>query len=351
MHAPSSHLRVEDLIVALRDFGRYLLSRYKLFLAVILITSMLGLGWSLLQAPRYAGVTTFILEEKGSGGGLEGLASQFGFDIGSIFGGGSGILSGDNILDIMRSKQIVYNVLQTKVDFANGKDTITLADHYLDIMDWRSKYPSMRNLYFYQNSANVNPLRDSVLQLMHEKLIDKQLSVTRLNKKGSIIQVQMLSPSQHFSKLFTERLYHETFRFYIGVKTGTSKSNIERLEQRADSLSRILNQRSYQAAGMQILDANAAYRSSTVPVELTNREKVLVFELYAEVIKNLEIARIMLVNQTPVLQVLDRPAYPLKQDNWPWWKWILAGGTLGFILVFALLFYTYPGTNRPDTAN
>lgn len=349
MQNPSSYLRVEDLLAALRDFGRYLAARYRLFLLMVFVMALLGTTWGLLQQPRYAGVTTFILEEKGTGGSLAGLASQFGFDVGSIFGGGAGIFSGDNILDIMRSQHIVRNVLLTRLDYANGKDTITLADHYLDIMGWRSKYPAMRSLYFYQNSAKSNPLGDSVLQLIHEKLIEKQLSVTRLNKKGSIIQVETVSPSQRFSKLFTERLYHETVRFYIGVKTGTAQSNVERLQQRADSLSAILNQKAYQAAGMQILDANMAFRSYSVPVELTNREKTLVYGLYAEVIKNLEMARMTLVNQTPVLQVLDRPAYPLKKDNWPWWKWMLAGGALGFALVFFLLFYAYPG--KPQSSS
>ncbi|MFZ9718851.1 MAG: hypothetical protein ACO3BD_05800, partial [Chitinophagaceae bacterium] len=271
----SNHLQVEDLLAGLRDFGRYLLSRYRLFLVAILTASLIGLGWGVLQPARYAGVTTFILEEKGSGGGLEGLASQFGLDIGNIFGGGSGILSGDNILDIMRSKQIVYSVLLTKVDFAKGKDTITLADHYLDVMGWRKKYPELQDLYFYKSASQPTSLR-----------------------------------------------------FYINVKTGTSQANVSRLQARADSLSRILNQRTYQAAGMQILDANAAFRSYSVPAELSGREKMLVFELYAEVIKNLEMARIVLLNQTPVLQVLDRPAYPLKKDNWAWWKWMLAGAGL-----------------------
>lgn len=346
----SNHLQVEDLLAGLRDFGRYLLSRYRLFLVAILTASLIGLGWGVLQPARYAGVTTFILEEKGSGGGLEGLASQFGLDIGNIFGGGSGILSGDNILDIMRSKQIVYSVLLTKVDFASGKDTITLADHYLDVMGWRKKYPELRDVYFYKSASQSRSLRDSVLQLIHEKLVEKQLSVTRLNKKGSIIEVKMVTPSQPLSKLFTECLYQETFRFYINVKTGTSQANVSRLQARADSLSRILNQRTYQAAGMQILDANAAFRSNSVPAELSGREKMLVFELYAEVIKNLEMARIVLLNQTPVLQVLDRPAYPLKKDNWAWWKWMLAGAGIGVGLVLVLLFYTYPGRPQEQAA-
>ena len=70
---------------------------------------------------------------------------------------------------------------------------------------------------------------------------------------------------------------------------------------------------------------------------------MVVFGLYSEVIKNLELARMSLVNQTPIIQKLDMPRLPLKDTNKKWWIWALIGGGIGFGISFFLLFYNYPG--------
>jgi hypothetical protein len=53
---------------------------------------------------------TFALEEGESGGGsLSGLASQFGYNI----GGGGGAFTGDNLLELMKSRRLIQDVLLT----------------------------------------------------------------------------------------------------------------------------------------------------------------------------------------------------------------------------------------------
>ena len=76
----------------------------------ILVGFALGTVFYYRQKPKYRAVCTFILEEKSSGGGgLSGLASQFGLNIGSLSGGS--IFSGDNIINILKSKKVVEQVL------------------------------------------------------------------------------------------------------------------------------------------------------------------------------------------------------------------------------------------------
>lgn len=56
---------------------------------------------------------------------------------------------------------------------------------------------------------------------------------------------------------------------------------------------------------LQILDANTAFRSTAVPVELSQREKSISFALFSEVVKNLEASRMSLASQTPIINILD----------------------------------------------
>src|SRR6478735_3901106 len=87
---------VGDVLKKISSFISYLRRKWWLLILSALLGAALGVGWFLLQKPKYEAVTTFILEEKSPGGGsLAGLASQFGFDVGAVTGGG-GIFAGDN---------------------------------------------------------------------------------------------------------------------------------------------------------------------------------------------------------------------------------------------------------------
>lgn len=334
----NSYLKIEDVLTAIKDFVSYLVKNQKWLWAASILLGLLGGVYGLLKKPSYLGKGSFILEEKTMGGGLSGLASQFGLDLGSVIGGNTNIFTGDNVIDILKSEKVISEVLKTPLDSTSG--SVTLADHYLDFMKWRNKFPEMSVLQF--NKSGNERLKDSVLQLMHEYIVEKQLTVDRINKKGSIIEIQTISNSQIFSKVFTERLLHATLKMYMDIKTGAARENVERLQKRADSLSRSMSSKTYQAAAAQVLDANIAFKTTAVPTEISGREKMLVFTLYTEVIKNLELAKMALSNQTPIMQKLDTPKYPLKNLNKEWWKSMIIGFGVGLGVAFFLLFYAYP---------
>jgi uncharacterized protein involved in exopolysaccharide biosynthesis len=77
----------------------------------------------------------------------------------------------------------------------------------------------------------------------------------------------------------------------------------------------LLNNKSYAAAASQLLDVNPGIRTAIVPVEIASRDKAVVSTLYTEVTKNLEASKMMLSQQTPVVQVLDRPSLPLVDNR------------------------------------
>jgi hypothetical protein len=137
-------------------------------------------------------------------------------------------------------------------------------------------------------------------------------------------------------------------RMYVDLKTSVAAKNIRRMEQRSDSLMQLLNTKSYKSANLQVLDANIAFKSSAVPVELSQRDKSVTYALYTEVMKNLEASRMALAGQTPVINLLDNAKYPLEDQQIPLLKLIFIGvfGGLGLMLVLA--FITYAPSPSPD---
>jgi hypothetical protein len=319
-----------DVIESIKRFFSYLRSQSKLIALCGLVGLVLPLIYRALQKPAYAASTTFILEEKSAtGGGLAGIASQVGLDLGSL-GSGSSLFTGDNILDIIKSRVIIEKVLLTPISGNSGK---TLADLYLEFSGMGADLPAP--VSFAIPSVAHTVYQDSVLYVMYEQIAKKNVSVDRLNKKGSIFKIVTVSQNQVFSKNFAERLLKETTTYYVNVKTSTAAANVKRLQARGDSLLRVLNAKSYNAASFQILDPNVAFKSMSVPAEVSSRDKSIVFSIYAEVTKNLEMSRIALVSQTPVIQLLDVPKYPLMDDR----KSYLFLGLVGFIAgIFAAIF-------------
>ncbi len=340
-------LKVNDVMDELQAFLVYLLSKAKLFLGLMALGLLLAFVYSLIQQPKFEAKASFILEEKsgGMGGGLSGLASQFGFDVGSLTGS-AGLFAGDNILDIIKSRTIIEKVLLTKLDSSKTPNGETLADLFLQWSKLKDKWANKQGLNSVSFGSTINGkpnsrLQDSVLLVIYQKIIKKNLAVERLNKKGSIIEVTTTTPNEVFSKLFTERLVLETIRMYVDLKTSVASRNISRLEKRSDSLMELLNSKSYKSASLQVLDANAAYKTTAVPVEVSQRDKSVTYALYSEVVKNLEASRMGLAGQTPVINMLDQARYPLEDQQRALWLLLLFGAGAGFGIAFLIAFYTY----------
>jgi hypothetical protein len=331
-----------DVIESIKRFFSYLRSQVLMIALCAVIGLVLPLVYRAMQKPAYAASTTFILEEKSAGGGgLAGIASQVGLDLGSL-GSGSSLFTGDNILDIIKSRVIIEKVLLTPISGSAGK---TLADLYLDFTGLGERLPAPVSFAIPAAARAEAPAhsvyQDSVLYVMYEQIAKKNVSVDRLNKKGSIFKIVTVSQNQVFSKNFAERLLKETTTYYVNVKTSTAAANVKRLQARGDSLLRVLNAKSYNAASFQILDPNVAYKSMSVPAEVSSRDKSIVFSIYAEVTKNLEMSRIALVSQTPVIQLLDVPKYPLMDDRKSYLFLGFAGLFAGLLVGFFLCLYLY----------
>lgn len=274
-------------------------------------------------------------------GGLGSIASQFGIDVGGM--GGGGIFSGDNILDILKSRKIVQQVLLTQVD-STVKQSPTLADLYLDFSNLKTKWkkrPDLTALNFRDLKPALNQTSDSVLNIIYKQILKKNLFAERVSKKGTIIEVKMISQNDIFSKLMTERLVQEAGKMYLLIKVGTAQQNINRMQRRSDSLLSLLNNKSYTAAASQLLDVNPGLRTAIVPVEIATRDKTVIATLYTEVTKNLELSKLMLSQQTPVIQLLDRPGLSLFDNKRTLSFLVIAGSFIALSICFALLSMVY----------
>ena len=349
-HTDSDEISLKELLQKFKAFRQYLKTKWIALVLAGILGGALGIGYYFIQSPKYMAECTFVLDEKSGGsGGLASLASSFGVDVGGM-GGGSSLFAYDNILDILQSRRIVETVLLTEVDTAKITHQ-TLADLYLDFTKLKGAYdkkPKTAGIHFngYSSRDQFSPMQDSILFMIYKGFIKNSLIIDRTNKKTQIFKVDVTSINDRFSKLMSERMIEETKNLYIDIKTGTTQKNINRLQQKADSLLFLLNGKSYESAETQVLNANPAVKTVGVALKLANRNELLIGNLYTEVVKNLESAKTMLMLQTPVIQLLDRPRMPLEDNKKGKKNCFLIGVILSTIFLIVLLLFRYLKRNN-----
>jgi uncharacterized protein involved in exopolysaccharide biosynthesis len=330
-------IKYSELKAVVQRFTKYFISQYKIIFLVTIITSALGLLYGKMQPSTYKATSTFIVEDKSGkgGGGLSGLASQFGIDVGGLTGGGAGLFDGDNILEIIKSRAIIEKVLLTKMEEPTSSKGQTIADYYIQIENlapaFESKKINVKSLNFASltEGAKHTVQQDSILYILYSR-INKNLNVEKKNKKSTIITLEVVSGDQVFSKVFAEQVLKQTSDLYVDIKTGNLSRSIEKIQQKADSLQRSLSN-IYQNS----------FQINSSRTELSNRDKTFSSTLYAEVVKNLETLKLSLINQTPVIQILDTPKFPLFDQRTPARYSLLIGFAIGFVLSFFYALYKY----------
>jgi hypothetical protein len=221
-----------------------------------------------------------------------------------------------------------------------------LIDVYLDFLYKRRflKFIQSKPIANYENysfDSSPDRLKDSVINVVFGQIINSNIKIDKLNKKGSIIKLTVVSRDEQFSKIFTERLLEEVKKLYFKIKTSNTQENINKLQYKADSLELILSEKSIQTANSQIINVNPALRKGAVPGELNQKNLTIAMTIYGEVIKNLELSKMTQAQQTPIFQILDMPKYPLLNGKTRFKNIFLAGLALGFLLSLVVTFIKF----------
>jgi hypothetical protein len=301
------------IIGNIRKFKIFILKRIWAFIIVGLIAAIGGVVYATFQKPLYQSNLTFALDDGGSESGFSGalgIAAQFGLSLGN---GSNNVFVGDNILEIMKSRRIVENVFLS-VDTFNNKP-YTMIGYYLLLTNFKKEAKG--------NSVNINYLpgikkedlsylQDSVLLNFYNLFIQKNIIADRPDRKLNIYSVQISSPDEKFTKDFTDRLVKETNDFYVEISSKKSRETLEILENRVESMKGNLSASIGDKAAIQDANINPAFAAGQVPILKQQLNTQTYSGAYAEMFKNLELARFQYLKQLPLMQIIDGADYPMK---------------------------------------
>lgn len=336
----NAEISLRELLIKFGEWWRFLLGKWLIICICGIVGAGLGLTLALIKKKSYVGELTFVMEDSKSSslGAYAGIASQFGIDLGGS-SGEIGVFSGENMQGFLKTRLMVEKTLLSPV-IVDGKK-ISLADLYIDFNNLQSRWVDkpIAGLHFPygQDRKTFTLQQDSVLNTIQEGIVKNNLDVTKPDKSLSFVSVKLTSANELFSKYFTETLVKEAIDFYVETKTKRSKANVDKLQATADSLEVLLNNKSYALAVTQDMNINPVRQVSGVSTQKHAREKLMLETMYTEVVKNLELSKLSMAQETPLIQVVDTPILPLKIEKLGKLKALLVGGILAGCLCLVVL--------------
>ena len=293
-------------------FIRNIFKKWWLFLLFGIAGGVTGIFYAGKQKPVYQSHLTFALDEGGSEGdmsGAMGLAAQFGISI----GGAKDVFTGENILEIMKSRRIIEMILLSTDTFENKP--YTFIEYYIEkiVIPSGTKVPSGIHYLPGEDKKLFSYAKDSLLYNIYLEFSLQNIAATRPNRKLNIFEVSVVSGDEKFTKKFTDKLIEATNNFYTQISSKKSRETLSILEKRTPEMKNNLNSSIVNKALAEDANLNPVFAEAQVPVLREQANAQVYASAYAEMYKNLEMARFQYLKSIPLMQVIDSADYPMKK--------------------------------------
>ncbi len=318
----------------------YLLFYRKKFLVLLfcLIGAAAGLTYALLHKSRYKAEVKFTSTiDNDNASGYLGLAQQFGL----ISGGSSPntVFSGNNLMELMKTPSLIDKTLFSTVLI--DQNPVLFFDYYLQSKQlreqWKKSNPMLAAASFNPDLSQPDYLRDSILKELH-KDISEEISIDKNNKDLDFISVMMTDEDSVISKVFVETLVKTVTDYYVTITTAKNQDNVNILQAKADSLSNNFGRRLSNIASAEDINVNPSRRIASVGIQKQQMNVAVDNAVYGEIIKNLELAKIQLQKETPFIQIIEKPRFPLEEEHVSKSISIVVGFILGGMFIIMFLF-------------
>ncbi|APU95262.1 hypothetical protein BV902_02060 [Sphingobacterium sp. B29] len=329
-----------DLLLGFKGWMRYILSKWYFFIIAVLIGGSIGYFYAKSQKPTYTASTTFVLEsgEGGgnSGGQIAGLAALAGVNLGSS---GGDIFQGDNLFELYKSRKMIEATLLLP---SPSDSSMLIWDRYLTMIDarkrWKAQQPALLELDLKKTvPAQLIRSRDSLLQKAVLDINKDYLAVGKLDKKSSLIKVDVNSTDEIFSKEFNEALVAQVNDFYVKTKTKKSLDNIAILQQKTDSVRSVMNGNIATSAVTIDVTPNlnpTRQAQRLIPTQRSQFSAETNKVILGQMVQNLELSKMALMKESPLIQKVDEPIFPLLVER-------PSGLKTAIIFAFAAAFLTF----------
>ncbi len=345
-YVEDDEMSLKNLILKFKEFWRELW-RYWWIILLFVIPIALLMVYKTLTTPRtYPANLTFMVNEEEGAGGLGAAASVLG-SIG-LGGVGGGEYNLEKMLELVRSRKLMQTILLKKQKI-DGKEDF-YANHLINLYDyheeWLEDTTGLRDFTFMHDSiAGFVRVENNALKQLHGRMIGdadtgiKALLNSSISENTSIMTLSLKTENETLSIKMLEDIFEELSDYYVEKSIEKQKYTYDAMKFKTDSIYKELRSAEYDLANYK--DTNRGLYTAKKQLksgQLMAKIEIL-YKMYGEAVKNLEMAEFGLRDKTPVVQVIDYPIPPIKPEESSLIKNIiiacLLGGFLGagFIVI------------------
>jgi hypothetical protein len=225
-------------------------------------------------------------------------------------GDGGGMFTGENLLTLMKSRRMVQDVLLSPVEIDGG--SVLLVNRFIQTLPELKESWDSLGLYPVQASKPFNRTQDSAIGVIYAMVSDKALAVTKQDEALSFVTLSYSGHDEAFAGAFVEELTARATDFYVESKMANMRGNMQKLQNRVDSVSAELQIAMVGYASAQDQNSFTVQSTAKVPSVQKQMRVTMLTTLYGELVKNLELSKTMAAREEPLITIIDRPHYPLR---------------------------------------
>lgn len=262
-----------------------LVRRRWLVLGLPFITAVLTAVAVLLMRPTYAATASFVAENSVQSrlpAGLAGLASQLGVSLGAEASRSPAFYA-----DLLRSREVLGEVLPAKIGGPGPSDSVTVYD-----------------LYRVSGSTPERRL-DEGIQALRARI------TLAVDQRTDVVRVTVEAPSPVAARDVLQLLLDRLADFNVHTRQSTAGERRKFIEGRVATSEQQL--RTTEDALRDFYEGNRQWQSSPqlrFEEQRLTRQVTVQQDLYLTLRREYETARIEEVNNTPVLTIIDQAAVP-----------------------------------------
>lgn len=331
--------------------------RWYLHLLLPLIFSAIFLKMALGTKVVYTATTTFL---PTSDSPSSGVGSSISMLLGSVGGGGGGGGEGGYFIPLMMSKSISEQVVEDTIEW-QGKKRL-LADVIIEnepplSFSTRMKVTIIKTLIaifkpkpkLEAAGASDNGVNRSNIILGAKIAREKSEVITGQDPENmGVIFFSYTDFNPALIKIVADRYIKVITNYYKSQKTEKSRRNYEFYVRRTDSVKYVLDRNLRKGAKIEDEEKFKIFAQDVIPSREIEGQTELLNQMYAQLVSLREAALNDLMQETPVVQILDKPEMPFKEVKPDYFVYLMGGLILGFMLSIILSIWKLLKTDITD---
>jgi hypothetical protein len=324
-----------DWMLNVLKIGSIVRRWWKGLLVIVILGAAAGLLYGLANPRKYQAEMIIAVEDDDSNG-WQNLLQQFGIDVGGNNPGG--IFKGDALIRLFSTRNMVERTLLQEVEFGDG--TKSLLANRLWPQTKMAKAEVFKDFSFPADRAAFTPLHDSAMMLLYRHTAEEVINADKPERKLSLIMLRATHTDKYFAHAYVTTAIDQTANYYVELLTSKAKSNLRVLRREADSVEMLMQKNLVSSANSSDLNINPNRAALRVDQNRALVELQVSVTLYGEIIKNLKLAEIGMRKQTPIIQIVDYPQFPLNRVGMSPIVWAALGSLIAsgiFLVVVSLI--------------